>query len=232
MAENISRLHCFQKNGIWYFARRVPTDLQGHYVSGRISYSLRTRSRAVAASRASRAAQQLDEYWYHLRLQRTDLPGRHLLRMVDASVKPAHVPPAANDDVVKLSEAVAVYLRLKGSDRPASYRLAAERACGYVIDVCGDREITSYTRRDANAFRDALLAKGLAGSSITRIFAAVRAITNFAAAEAGIELDLTPCFSSTACWDPDRLCSEPLVWTAGSWSFPALHDDGLAAPSG
>ncbi len=109
--------------------------------------------------------------------------------MADASLKPAHVPPAANDDAVKLSEAVAVYLRLKGSDRPASYRLAAERACGYVIDVCEDRDITSYTRRDANAFRDALLAKGLAGSSITRIFAAVRAIINFAAAEAGIELN-------------------------------------------
>jgi len=35
-----------------------------------------------------------------------------------------------NNERVKLSEAVALYLRLKGRERPATFRRAAERACG------------------------------------------------------------------------------------------------------
>ena len=189
MAEHISGLHCFQKNGIWYFARRVPNDLRNHYVSNRISYSLRTRSRPVAVSRASRAAQQLDEYWYHLRPQNADLPGKHLLRMANAVPTLARVTPAASDDHLKLSEAAAIYLRLKGQGRPITFQRAAERACGYVIDACGDRFLSDYTRKDATAFRDSLLGKGLAGSSITRIFGTLRAVISFAASEAGIELN-------------------------------------------
>ena len=36
--------YTFIKNGIWYFSRRIPADLRKHYKTGRISYSLRTRS--------------------------------------------------------------------------------------------------------------------------------------------------------------------------------------------
>jgi len=107
----------FNKNGIFYFERRVPTDLREHYSSAKIAYSLRTRSASVAASRATRAAQQLDEYWYHLRVKDSELPGKHLLRMKhrapDASGLAALSSP--NDSTsVCLSEAVGIYLRLKG----------------------------------------------------------------------------------------------------------------------
>ena len=34
-----SNSYTFQKNGIWYFSRRVPTDLRRHYRTGRIAYS-------------------------------------------------------------------------------------------------------------------------------------------------------------------------------------------------
>jgi len=47
-----SNTYTFQKNGIWYFSRRVPADLRRHYKTGRIAYSLRTRSlRQVFCSR-------------------------------------------------------------------------------------------------------------------------------------------------------------------------------------
>jgi integrase len=55
-----------------------------------------------------------------------------------------------------------------------------------VIDVCGDKPLTGYTKADANKFRDALIKRGLAGSSITRIFGTVRAVFNFAVAEEGL----------------------------------------------
>lgn len=189
MAENKSVPHSFTKDGVYYFVRRIPSDLRHHYTSPKISYSLRTRSGSVAASRAVRAAQKLDEYWYHLRIQDVDLPGKHMLRLAQAGARPA-APPVAQQGIetITLSEAVGIYLRLKGADRPATFHRAAERACGYVIDVCGDRSITEYTKADANAFRDDLLKRGLTGSSITRVFGTVRSVINFATSEIGVDI--------------------------------------------
>ncbi|WP_116084769.1 DUF6538 domain-containing protein [Tropicimonas sp. IMCC34011] len=181
----------FVKQGIFYFARKVPNDLRDQYTSSRISFSLRTRRTAVAKARATKASQQLDEHWHFLRMQNMDLPGKHMLRM--GGYRPAGPASAAeqspqDEPGITLSEAVAVYLRLKGANRPATFHRAAERSCGYVIDKCGDKDITAYTRSDANSFRDDLIARKLSGSSITRVFGTVRSVINFAAAEIGITL--------------------------------------------
>lgn len=187
MAYDILVPFSFTKNGIFYFERRVPTDLLKHYNTRKISYSLRTRSVRVAVTRARRAADQLDEYWYHLRCKDTALPGKHRLRMAASST--AATPEAALGDAVLLSEAVAIYLNQKGRNRPITFHRAAERSCGYVIDVAGDKDLRAYTKKDANAFRDALIERGLSGSSITRIFGSVRSVTNFAASEMGVSFN-------------------------------------------
>tara|TARA_R100000935_G_scaffold57698_1_gene92240 strand:- start:19 stop:609 length:591 start_codon:yes stop_codon:yes gene_type:complete len=139
MPEYNSAPHTFQKDGIYYFNRRVPAVLRNHYTSPRISYSLRTRSKSVAASRAGRAAGQLDEYWFHLRSQDAELPGKHLLKMQghhhSSQIQPQHDVKVAN---LSLSESVEVYLRLKGAGKGKTFIRAAQRSCGYVIDVCGD----------------------------------------------------------------------------------------------
>ena len=174
------------KEGIYYFNRRVPEDLKPHYSSAKIAYSLRTRSRVVALARATRAADKLDQYWYHLRSQDAELPGKHLLK--HGVVRSADsVGSDVNSDALSLSEAVVTYVRLKGKGRPKPFERAAHRSCGYVIDACGDKPLPAYSKADANRFRDNLIAKGLRGSSITRIFGTVRAVFNFAVAEAGIE---------------------------------------------
>lgn len=189
MLETKTAPFTFVKQGIFYFSRRVPSDLSHHYNASRIMYSLRTRSAVVAISRAQRAAQQLDEHWYHLRIREVDLPGKDLLRMSGkAAANGVGTSGDTSGSSVKLSEVVSIYIRLKGKDRPVTFHRAAERACGYVIDACGDKDLTAYTRADANSFRDALLAKGLAGSSITRVFGTVRSVFNFAAAEIGISV--------------------------------------------
>ncbi|WP_407497037.1 DUF6538 domain-containing protein, partial [Pseudooceanicola sp. MF1-13] len=179
----------FVKGGIFYFTRRIPKELRDHYTSPRIAYSLRTRSARVAEARARRAADQLDEYWYHLRSQISQLPGKHLLRQMLTKDQETseHVPPESSSCVL-LSEAVGIYLRQKGRGKSKTFHRAAERACGYVIDACGDRPLDAYTKVDANAFRDALIGRGLAGSSMTRVFGTVRAVTNFAASEMGLSL--------------------------------------------
>lgn len=191
MAYDNSVPYSFTKKGIYYFERRVPRDLLKHYQARKVTYSLRTRSAPIAASRALRAAQQLDEYWYHLRLQDQELPGKHLLRLRQPAglVDGAYTLRGSRDAAsVTLSEAVAIYLRLKGHDRPKTFHRAAERSCGYVIDTCSDKDLLAFTRLDATHFRDALIDRGLTGSSITRIFGTVRSVMNFAASEVGIEM--------------------------------------------
>jgi integrase len=189
MSETISPSYTFVKDGVYYFSRRIPKELKSHYLSPRIAYSLRTRSAKVAEARARRAADQLDEYWYHLRAQEVALPGKHMLRRKQ---KPGATltdnPPAVSPSAVLLSEAVGIYMRHKGKGRPVTFHRAAERSCGYVIDACGDKHLDAYTKADANAFRDALVTRGLAGSSMTRIFGTVRAVTNFAASELGLSM--------------------------------------------
>ena len=55
-----SNSYTFQKDGIWYFSRRVPADLRRHYRTGRIAYSLRTKSIRDAHVRAMNDAVKLD----------------------------------------------------------------------------------------------------------------------------------------------------------------------------
>ena len=76
--------------------------------------------------------------------------------------------PAYPSPFVLLTEAVEIYLQQKGKGRPVTFRRAAERACGYLIDACGDKHLDVSTKADPNAFRDALISRGLAGSSLTR----------------------------------------------------------------
>ncbi|WP_318246167.1 DUF6538 domain-containing protein [Pseudooceanicola nanhaiensis] len=44
MSETICPSFTFVKSGIFYFSRRIPTELKCHYTSPRIAFSLRTRS--------------------------------------------------------------------------------------------------------------------------------------------------------------------------------------------
>lgn len=188
--ETKSAAFTFAKHGIYYFTRRVPHDLAHHYKARRICYSLRTRSTVVAEARARQAAHKLDEHWYHLRLQENDLPGKHLLRS-SGQVVPITATPAATEEpgAVTLEEALGIYLSLKGKGKSKTFHRSAERSCEYVIEICGNKPINSYTKTEANAFRDALVERGLAGTSITRTVGSVRSIINFAANETGIEFN-------------------------------------------
>ena len=54
-------LYC--KRGIYYFARRVPKNVQAFYTQPKIVLSLRTKSLRTARFRATQLAQNLDEEW-------------------------------------------------------------------------------------------------------------------------------------------------------------------------
>ena len=178
-----SNSYTFQKSGVWYFSRRVPTDLRRHYRTGRIAYSLRTKSVRDARIRAMSDAAKLDRHWHILRISSDDLPGKHLLA---GAVEAAAVDTPKDDHSLKAS--VAVYLRLKGNHRPATFEAAVRRSCGYLIDCCGLKDLKDYVRSDATKFRDYLFAKGLNGASVARIFGTVRAVINLALSEFGLAI--------------------------------------------
>jgi integrase len=178
-----SNSYTFQKSGVWYFSRRVPTDLRRHYRTGRIAYSLRTKSVRDARIRAMSDAAKLDRHWHILRISSDDLPGKHLLA---GAVEAAAVDTPKDDHSLKAS--VAVYLRLKGNHRPATFEAAVKRSCGYLIDCCGLKDLKDYVRSDATKFRDYLFAKGLNGASVARIFGTVRAVINLALSEFGLAI--------------------------------------------
>ena len=174
-----SNTYTFQKNGIWYFSRRVPADLRPHYKTGRIAYSLRTRSLRQARMRAVSDAAKLDRHWYMMRMSSDDLPGKHMLDEAGSSSEVGGY---------KLSDAVAVYLRLKGQNKPPAFEATVKRGCGYLIDCCGNNDLAEYTRSDATKFRDYLFNKGLNGASVARIFGTVRAVINLAFSEFGLSI--------------------------------------------
>ena len=178
-----SNSYTFQKSGVWYFSRRVPNDLRRHYRTGRIAYSLRTKSIRDARVRAMSDAAKLDRHWHILRISSDDLPGKHLLA---GAVEADTVDTPKDDHSLKAS--VAVYLRLKGNHRPATFEAAVRRSCGYLIDCCGMKDLKDYVRSDATKFRDYLFAKGLNGASVARIFGTVRAVINLALSEFGLAI--------------------------------------------
>ena len=59
--------YIYQKRGVWYFSRRVPSDLQRHYKRSRIVFSLHTKSQRAAAVRAVTLASKLEENWLTIR---------------------------------------------------------------------------------------------------------------------------------------------------------------------
>jgi integrase len=89
---------------------------------------------------------------------------------------------------LSLSDALKVYLDLKGKGRPKTFQAAAERSCNYLINLCGNKPLSEYTRNDALQFRDWLVARGLTGSSVTRNFSYLKAVINFALSEYALDI--------------------------------------------
>ena len=167
------------KGQTYYFNRRVPKDVQAHYKASRIVICLKT-SRKDQAIRAARSiAQRLEDYWMSLRLANIDVPALHLLR--DRPKK------LSQSSCITLSEALELYLRLKGVNKGKVFRRGAERNIQSVVDVLSNRPLDEYSSSDAAAYRDYLLKRGLTTNSVKRNFATIRFVINLAIQEHGLE---------------------------------------------
>ena len=179
--------HTFVRNGYYYFSRRVPSDLRGHYSYHRIVQGLRTTSPQKAKVEASITSAKLEAYWSQMRLAKSDVIGMSLVRhSSSSSLKVDTKQPQS--DCPSLLDALEVYLEQKGKGRPKTFRVAAERSCNYLICLSGNKPMSDYTRQDALQFRDWLVARGLTGSSVTRNFSYLKAVINFALSEYALDV--------------------------------------------
>jgi len=170
-------LYC--RNGIFYFTRNVPSDLKSRFNKNRVVVSLHTRSITRAQKSASALSDRLDRYFESLRLER--FHSQELGLKFDANMV-----ADCDEPEVTISDALDLYVRLKGTGRGKVFARTAERNVGYLIGCIGEACLCDIKPTDAGKFRDHLIAKGLSPSSVKRVMTSVKAIYNFGAKELGV----------------------------------------------
>ena len=102
--------HLYRRNGIYYFTRNVPSDLKTRFNKKRFVVSLHTRSVARAQWSAMALSDRLERYFESLRLERfhSQELGLKFSLPADIDADLAEVP---------ISEALSLYIRLKGVGR-------------------------------------------------------------------------------------------------------------------
>jgi len=168
--------HLYRKRGFYYFSRRVPKALLDDYPKPRIVLALKTRHYRDALRQSQILSKRLDDQWFHMQLDAMGL-----------DIAQAKVFQPAKAAAPLMSEATAFYLRLKGDGKDIVFTRAAQRNANVVIEALGDKPINEYASSEAGKLRDVLLNKGLAVTSIKRMFGSIKAIINLAMAEHGIE---------------------------------------------
>ena len=168
--------YLYLRNNIYYFSRRVPLDMEGHYVSKRIVKSLKTRTKRIALRGSNHINFQLETYWTSIRVEKIT----H--RLVSAPV--AKVTPLGCG--YDLLDARDNYLKLKGEGKDHVFERTVDRNVNYFIESIGNRDLSEYTSTDGAKFRDCLIDKGLAVSSIKRIFSSLGPIIKLMIQEHGL----------------------------------------------
>ena len=140
---------------------------------------MKTACRVRAKQAARSIAQRLEDYWMSLRLANIDIPAFHLLRSEPQKL--------SQSSCMTLTEALKLYLRLKGVNKDKTFHRGAEKNIQPVADVLSDRSLDEYSSSDAAAYRDYLLKRGLTTNSVKRNFATIRSVINLAIQEHGLE---------------------------------------------
>lgn len=167
----------YLRNGIYYYSRRVPLDLQAQHPVKRIVVSLHTRSEIAALTSSCRLTHELNGYWSSIRVSR-----------LTKALIPTPKQSFTNKSNITLEKARDLYLKLKGHSKPKLFHQVAFRNTRYVIEVLGNKDLLDLTSIDASKFRDALFSKDLTSSSVQRVFSSIKSIVNLAIKETGLNM--------------------------------------------
>ena len=189
-----SPVYFYKRKSTFYFSKAVPSDLQHRFNKRKIEVSLRTKSEAKAAKSATALSDRLERHWDTLRMEMI------YSRELGLVVKGGNHEPRRS--TLTLAEALALYQRLKGTNKTKLFFEASDRSIRYLADCLGHEQLDEITSKDAGRFRDYLFDRGMSSSSINRIFSTVRAVINLSIKEHG--LDWSNVFSGTYIPDDSR----------------------------
>ena len=160
MSQTVSQNHAYliRRNGIYYFSRRVPSDLQTRFNKERVTISLRTRSFNKAEKSAEALSDRLERYWDGLRLEVFHTKELGLSLVASNSARKI-------DDPVSLDTAVETYLKLKSDGRSQTFFQATSRAMDYLKQSSSVENINHLSQRDAAVSRDFLRERGITSAS-------------------------------------------------------------------
>ena len=170
--------YLFLRNNTYYFSRRIPLDMKSLYGSKRIVKSLKTRSKRVALRGSTQISFQLETYWSSIRVEQITQG------LVSAPV--TKVNSSLSGCGFDLLDARDNYLKLKGEGKDQVFERTVDRNVNYFIEAVGNRDLSDYSSTDGARFRDFLLGKGLAVSSIKRIFSSLGPIIKLMIQEHGL----------------------------------------------
>jgi integrase len=169
--------HVMKRDSKYYYVRHIPKDLTQHYSIQRLCFSLKTNSDSTAIRYSKSITQRLDDYWFGIRLKNMDVP----------AVDKVKLDIAINDDTPKISDALELYLKLKGLGKDKTFIRTANRNIQYVIKAIGNKSLKSYSSSDGAKFRDWLLANNMNINTVKRVFSSVRSIINISISELGLD---------------------------------------------
>jgi len=171
--------YTYMKGRVFYYSRKVPSDLRGFYSKPRIVLSLRTKSQSVAEKASLLMTARLEEYWLSLRMKKLDVPG---MQHINVSLT------GHESNQPTLTDALDLYLELKGHGKDHLFHNLTNRNIGYLLDCLGNRPLDLYSTADAAAFRQYLVDKRMASSTVKRVFSTIKAIVNLAISEKGLDI--------------------------------------------
>ena len=183
-----SPVYFYKRNETFYFSRAIPSDLLHRFNKRKIEVSLRTKSEAKAARSAAALSDRLERYWDSLRMEM--IYSRELGLRVAPDTK-----TTASAKSFSITDALALYHRLKGGGKTDQFFESSKRNMRYLIGCLGHDDLAAIEISDAGRFRDYLFHRGMSSSSVKRVFSSVRAVINLAIREQG--LSITNVFSGT-----------------------------------
>ena len=143
-----------QKNDTFYVSRAIPSDLLHRFNKRKIEVSLRTKSEAKAAKSAAALSDRLERYWDSLRMEM--IYSRELGLRVTPDAK-----TTTSAKSFSMTEALALYHRLKGGGKTKLFFESSERSMRYLTDCLGHDDLAVLEVSDAGRFRDYLFDRGM-----------------------------------------------------------------------
>ena len=182
-------VHFYKRNETFYFSRSIPSDLKHRFKKRKIEVSLRTKSESEskAAKSAAALSDRLERYWDSLRME--------MIYSRELGLKALQETKRPNGNHFSLSDALALYHRLKGNGKNQLFYDISNRSICYLAECLEHDDLSNLEISDAGRFQDYLFTRGMSSSSVKKVFSSVKSIVNLAIREQG--LTVTNVFSGT-----------------------------------